>query len=145
MFFHLFFRDEWVYVRKIYKDVLNWVQWVNGMSQKRKRRKIIEALIEKEELSEEKGLTWNELLEKTKLPKSTLRYHLNSLISKRIVKGEIQIRNNKQITVYYIPDTFNVVRPKEDFIIAKAIKNVKGGGTKKLSHLIIKREKENRN
>jgi DNA-binding transcriptional ArsR family regulator len=48
---------------------------VNRMSEKRKI--IIKALIEKEELSEEKGLTWNELLEKTKLPKSTLRYHLN--------------------------------------------------------------------
>jgi DNA-binding transcriptional ArsR family regulator len=138
MFFHLFFRGEWVYVRKIYKEFLNWVQWVNGMSQK---RKIIEALIEKEELSEEKGLTWNELLEKTKLPKSTLRYHLNSLISKRIVKGEIQIRNNKQITVYYIPDTFNVVRPKEDFIIAKDIKKFKLRGIKKIIALDYKKGK----
>jgi predicted transcriptional regulator len=80
-----------------------------------KRKIIIKALIEK-------GLTWNELLEKTKLPKSTLQYHLNSLISEGIVK--------KQPTIYYIPDTFNVVRPTKDFIIAKDIKNVKGGRIK---------------
>jgi len=83
---------------------------------------IIEAL-------SEKALTRNELLEITKLPPATLHRYLIQLQSENVIQGKIQIRDNREIVVYDIPDKIKIHRPLEAFIVEDT-KRVKGGKIK---------------
>jgi predicted transcriptional regulator len=82
-----------------------------------KRKRIIQALTDK-------SLTWNELLQETKLPKATLHRHLNRLISENII--------HKTPVLYSLPGRIEIVRPSESAVVmlVKGLKRVKSGKTK---------------